>query len=75
MQQAPAQMALASASTFSLASASSVPVAVRRSSFQLVTTVKTLSIRRPIGDAPEPEAERPIVTASLGKRSGARAGL
>ena len=32
-----------------------------------MTTVKTLSIRRPIGDAPEPEADRPIVTASIGK--------
>ncbi len=29
--------------------------------------MKTLSIRRPIGDAPEAEAERPMVTASLGK--------
>jgi hypothetical protein len=31
-----------------------------------VTAVKTLSIRRPIGDGPEPEADASIVTASLG---------
>ena len=64
---APAQMALASASGFSLASASSPQVPGREQVVPLVTTVKTLSIRRPIGDAPEPEAERPIVTASFGK--------
>ena len=29
-------------------------------------TVRTLSIRRPIGDAPEAEPEPPLVTASLG---------
>ena len=66
-QQPPAQMALASASGFSLASASSVPVRSEEQVVPLVTTVKTLSIRRPIGDAPEPEADRPIVTASIGK--------
>jgi hypothetical protein len=60
-------MALASASGFSLASASSVPVRSEEQVVPLVTTVKTLSIRRPIGDAPEPEADRPIVTASIGK--------
>jgi hypothetical protein len=65
VQQAPAQMSLASASSFSLASASST--SVPSETVPLVTTVKTLSIRRPIGDAPEPEAERPIVTASIGK--------
>ncbi|MBX9773816.1 MAG: D-alanyl-D-alanine carboxypeptidase family protein [Xanthobacteraceae bacterium] len=58
-------MAMASASGFSLASASSTPVPAE--TVRLVTPVKTLSIRRPIGDAPEPELERPIVTASLGK--------
>jgi hypothetical protein len=58
---------VAAASTFSLASASSVAVPSQPETVQLVTTVKTLSIRRPIGDAPEPPAERPIVTASLGK--------
>src|SRR5687768_1579509 len=61
--EAPAQMAMASASGFSLASASSTQVPGE--TVQLVTTVKTLSIRRPIGDAPE--ADAPIVTASLGK--------
>jgi hypothetical protein len=81
VQQVPAQIALASASSFSLASASSTPVrsatasvlpaAVSLSdsgveSAPLVTTVRTLSIRRPIGEAPEPEADRAIVTASLG---------
>jgi hypothetical protein len=66
-QQAPAQMKLASASTFSLASASSVPApSAAAETVQLVKTVRTLSIRRPIGDEPEPDAERPIVTASLG---------
>src|SRR5262249_7297879 len=65
-QQPPAQMALASASGFTLASASSAPVRSEEQYVPLVNTVKTLSIRRPIGDAPEPEerAERPIVTAS-----------
>ena len=66
-QQPPAQMALASASGFSLASASSAPVRSEEQVVPLVTTVKTLSIRRPIGDAPEAQAERPIVTASIGK--------
>ena len=52
-------------SAFALASASSVPVASEW--VQLVTTVKTLSIRRPIGDDPEVlDADREIVTASLG---------
>ena len=64
-QEVPAQMALASASGFSLASASSP--AVPAETVQLVTPVRTLSIRRPIGDAPEAEADRPIVTASIGK--------
>jgi hypothetical protein len=58
-------MAMASASGFSLASASSTQVPAE--TVRLVTPVKTLSIRRPIGDAPEAEAERPVVTASLGK--------
>lgn len=61
--EAPAQMAMASASGFALASASSTQVPGE--TVRLVTTVKTLSIRRPIGDEPEPDA--PIVTASLGK--------
>jgi hypothetical protein len=67
-------MAMASASGFSLASASSTPVLGE--TVRLVTPVKTLSIRRPIGDAPEPEAEleRPIVTASLGKYQGREPG-
>jgi hypothetical protein len=58
-------MAMASASGFSLASVSSTQVPAE--TVRLVTPVKTLSIRRPIGDAPEAEAERPVVTASLGK--------
>ena len=61
----PAQVAIASASGFSLASASSTPVPAE--TVRLVTPVKTLSIRRPIGDEPDPELERPIITASLGK--------
>jgi hypothetical protein len=65
-QPPPAQPALASAG-FSLASASSTPVPAEAEYVALVTTVKTLSIRRPIGDAPEPDAGPPIVTASLGK--------
>lgn len=65
-QPPPAQPALAS-SGFSLASASSTPVSSEAEYVALVTTVKTLSIRRPIGDTPEPDADRPIVTASLGK--------
>lgn len=53
-------------SGFALASASSTSVSLVET-VQLVTTVKTLSIRRPIGDDPEePEADRSIVTASLG---------
>jgi hypothetical protein len=64
-QDAPAQMTLASASSFSLASASSTPAQVGQT-VSLVNTVRTLSIRRPIGDEPEPEAERPLVTASIG---------
>ena len=67
-QQPPAQMVLASASGFSLASASSVPAAPE--TVQLVTPVRTISIRRPIGDALEAEAERRIVTASIGKYQG-----
>src|SRR5262245_3263574 len=63
-QPAP-RMALASASGFQLASASSTPA--EPDLVPLVTPVKTLSIRRPIGDTPEPEVERPIVTASIGK--------
>jgi hypothetical protein len=63
--QLPAQMALASASGFSLASASSVDVPSAEM-VPLVTTVRTLSIRRPIGDAVEDSADRAIVTASLG---------
>jgi len=62
---APVAMASASASGFSLASASSAPVPAE--TVRLVTPVKTLSIRRPIGDAPDAEHERPVVTASLGK--------
>lgn len=65
VQQPPVQMALASG--FSLASASSTAVPSEAEVVPLVTTVKTLSIRRPIGDAPESDADRPIVTASLGK--------
>jgi hypothetical protein len=63
--QPQAQMALASASGFSLASASSV-AAPPAEMVPLVTTVRTLSIRRPIGDAVEDYADRTIVTASLG---------
>jgi hypothetical protein len=64
--EAPVQMAMASASGFALASASSTPVSAE-TVVRLVTPVKTLSIRRPIGDEPDAELERPIVTASLGK--------
>ncbi len=53
--------------TFSLASASAAPVAAEPvQSVALVTSVRTVSIRRPIGEAPEPEADAMIVTASLG---------
>ena len=55
-------------STFSLASASSVLAQSAAETVPLVMSVKTLSIRRPIGDAPEPEADRAIVTASIGGR-------
>jgi len=65
-------MALASASSFSLASASSTPAQLGES-VSLVNTVRTLSIRRPIGDEPEPEAERPLVTASIGNVRGREA--
>ena len=69
-QDVPAHAALASASGFALASASSTVVPAAES-VALVTTVRTISIKRPIGDAPEPDveaaAERPIVTASIGK--------
>jgi hypothetical protein len=71
--ETPVQMALASASSFTLASASSAPAAADRIapdavSVPLVNTVRTLSIRRPIGDAAEIEtpAEPRIKTASLG---------
>jgi hypothetical protein len=70
-QDAPAQMTLASASTFSLASASSAPAQVGET-VSLVNTVRTLSIRRPIGDD-ELEAERPLVTASIGDTRGREA--
>ena len=56
-------LASASSSAFALASASSTPAEVGET-VSLVNTVRTVSIRRPIGD--EPEAERPLVTASLG---------
>ena len=75
IHQTPVQMTLASASSvphealgsFSLASASSVPVG-SETAVPLVKTVRTLSIRRPIGDAADIEAEQAprIVTASLG---------
>ena len=68
--EAPAQMAMASASGFSLASASSTPVPGE--TVQLVTTVKTLSIRRPIGDAPEAEP-RSSPRASASTRRASRA--
>ena len=71
-QDAPAQITLASASSFSLASASSTPAQVGES-VSLVNTVRTLSIRRPIGDEPEAEAERPLVTASIGNVRGREA--
>jgi hypothetical protein len=58
---------VAQAATFSLASASATPVVAEEPEYvSLVNTVRTVSIRRPIGDAPEPEADREIVTASLG---------
>ncbi|MCC6889354.1 MAG: hypothetical protein IT536_12540 [Hyphomicrobiales bacterium] len=63
--QTPVATALASASSFSLAAAST-SVEPDAESVPLVRAVRTLSIRRPIGDAPEPEAEATIVTASLG---------
>jgi hypothetical protein len=63
--QPPAQMALASASTFSLASAASTPVDAE--TVALVTVVRTVSIRRPISDAPAmDDVDPPLVTASLG---------
>jgi hypothetical protein len=66
-------MTLASASSFSLASASSAPASQVVETVSLVTTVRTLSIRRPIGDEPEHEAERPLVTASIGNVRGREA--
>ncbi len=66
-QQSPAPMTRASASTYSLASAAAIPApSAAAETVQLVKTVRTLSIRRPIGDEPEPDADRAIVTASLG---------
>lgn len=56
------QSHVADASSFALASASSELVSGE--SVPLVTAVKTLSIKRPIGEDPEPDA--PIVTASVG---------
>ena len=61
VQPTPVQMTLASAASYSLASADPVD---SRPSVALVTTVRTVSIRRPIGD--QPAAEPVIVTASLG---------
>jgi len=93
LHRSPAQTALspapsgappqASNGSFSLASASSVPVPRKISeqfslapaapvpaesdiAVPLVNTVRTVSIRRPIGDAPEVAPEPRIVTASLG---------
>jgi hypothetical protein len=58
---------VAQAATFSLASASATPVLAEEPQYvALVNTVRTVSIRRPIGEAPEPIADREIVTASLG---------
>jgi len=55
------------AGTFSLASASAAPIVAEPvQTVALVNTVRTVSIRRPIGEAPEPEADAMIVTASLG---------
>jgi hypothetical protein len=59
------------ASTFALASASSVP-APEGESVPLVTTVKTLSIKRPIGNQSESAADRAIVTASVAASIGGR---
>jgi hypothetical protein len=62
-QQAPEPVAVASASSFSLASVSSTPVVPQTVS--LVTTVRTVSIRRPITDVADDDDDT-IVTASLG---------
>lgn len=65
LEHPPAQVA--TAATFSLASASSTAVPAPEPEYvSLVTTVRTVSIRRPIGDVAELEADREIVTASLG---------
>ncbi|MPZ40374.1 MAG: hypothetical protein GEU95_20430 [Rhizobiales bacterium] len=53
------------ATTFSLASASSVQGSTGDESVPLVTTVKTLSIKRPIGNGSEPDADHTIVAASI----------
>lgn len=62
-QQAPEPVALASASSFSLASVSSTPVVPQ--AVPLVTTVRTISIRRPITEVADDDDDM-IVTASLG---------
>lgn len=69
LQQVPVQVALASAASYSLASASSTPLpAAYAEPVPLVTPVRTVSIRRPIGDVPE--ADREIVTASVSASLG-----
>jgi len=61
------QSQVTAASAFALASVSSVPVLSEGESVPLVTTVKTLSIKRPIGDA-----DRAIVTAGVTASIGGR---
>jgi hypothetical protein len=56
-----------SASSFALASASSV--AVQGELVPLVTTVKTLSIKRPIGSEAELDPSRVILATNVGSRS------
>jgi hypothetical protein len=66
------QSQVTAASAFALASASSVPALSEGESVPLVTTVKTLSIKRPIGNRSEPAADRAIVTAGVAASIGGR---
>src|SRR5262249_48940877 len=63
-QQTPEPVVVASVASFSLASVSSTPV-VPQQAVSLVTTVRTVSIRRPIADTADDDDDE-IVTASLG---------
>jgi hypothetical protein len=73
------QSQVTAASSFALASVSSVPASLEERADPLVTTVnplvttvKTLSIKRPISNDSEPDADRAIVTASVTASIGGR---